>query len=682
MKKKGFSVVICLIISILLEIFLFNYKHWISLGEEEILNDNVVMGESYQDNGDGTYTVTSGADISIYIPKISEELTSSYIKIEDVSSVDDIRKPIRIWQYVTDEASHYEYGLPAKDIWAQEARSSYTIYHLYGKCTGLRILPNISSDTVVKVEVILNPVIPIFFSWVRMGAVFMLLSLFWLFRPGSFIYKIEFNMLRPLVRRGIIVVLFFIHTGLFWFLADINPAFTWGAPAHHQQYQKLAEALKEGSAALLETPPVSLQEMDNPYDSAYRDDVVAAHGESYAWDTAYYNGKYYVYFGVVPAVLFYFPYYVLTGSHLPNYMVIFISSVLYMIGLLGVLREVARKWFPKISLGIWLLATELTLLGSGIIYLVKRPDIYNVPILLGMALGLLGTMCFLKAEKEEKLSPRLLGLGTFWVALVAGCRPQLLLFAIIPVILFRKQLFSVGFYRSANGKKSVLAVAVPLLVIGGLLMYYNFIRFGSPFDFGANYNLTTNDMRYRGWVWERIPLGVFELLFEPMTFGTEFPFAQIIYTDSQYMGQTIQEYTVGGVMATHFFAWFALLSLIIGKNVKKQFSTPWLLSIGCLLSAIVIAAADTEMAGILWRYQIDLSIFIMMAATLACWIICSHEKIAGSSLKGYVIGAVLLCMAWELVFQCTTFFVDTSNSLQQMRPDLFVQAKYLIAFWL
>ncbi len=682
MKKKGFSIVICLIISVLLEMFLFNYKHWISLGGKESSNDNVVLGESYQDNGDGTYTVTSGTDISIYISEINEELISSYIRIEDVSSGDDKANAIRIWQYVTDESSYYEYGLPAKDIWAQEVRSSYTIYHLYGKCTGLRILPNISSDTVVKVEVILNPVIPIFFSWGRMGAVFVLLSLFWLFRPSSFIYKIDFNTLRPSVRRGIIVMLFLIHTGLFWFLADINPAFTWGAPEHHKQYQKLAEAFKEGSPALLETPPVSLQEMDNPYDSAYREDIVASHGESYAWDTAYYNGKYYVYFGVVPAVLFFFPYYVLTGSHLPNYIVIFISSVLYLIGLLGVLREVARKWFPQISLGIWLLATELTLLGGGIIYLVKRPDIYNVPILLGMALGLLGTMCFLKAEKEEKLSPQLLGLGTFLVALVAGCRPQLLLFAIIPIILFRKQLFSVGFYRSANGKKSVLAVAVPLLVIGGFLMYYNYIRFGSPFDFGANYNLTTNDMRYRGWVWERIPLGVFELLLEPMTFGTEFPFAQIIYTSSQYMGQTIQEYTVGGVMATHFFAWFALLPLFIHKNVKKQFSTPWLLAIGCLISAIVIAVADTEMAGILWRYQIDLSIFIMLAATLACWMLCSHEKIAGSSLKGYVICAVLLCMVWELVFQCTTFFVDTSNSLQQMRQDLFVQAKYLIAFWL
>lgn len=29
-------------------------------------------------------------------------------------------------------------------------------------------------------------------------------------------------------------------------------------------------------------------------------------------------------------------------------------------------------------------------------------------------------------------------------------------------------------------------------------MWYNAARFGSPFDFGANYNLTSNDMTRRG----------------------------------------------------------------------------------------------------------------------------------------------------------------------------------------
>ncbi|MCO7109522.1 hypothetical protein NIA69_10595 [Gemmiger formicilis] len=45
-------------------------------------------------------------------------------------------------------------------------------------------------------------------------------------------------------------------------------------------------------------------------------------------------------------------------------------------------------------------------------------------------------------------------------------------------------------------------------------MWYNAARFGSPFDFGANYNLTGNDMTQRGFNAVRIGPAVFTSLFE------------------------------------------------------------------------------------------------------------------------------------------------------------------------
>jgi len=52
-----------------------------------------------------------------------------------------------------------------------------------------------------------------------------------------------------------------------------------------------------------------------------------------------------------------------------------------------------------------------------------------------------------------------------------------------------------------------------VLVAAGL-MWYNAARFGSPFDFGANYNLTGNDMTQRGFNAVRIGPAVFTSLFE------------------------------------------------------------------------------------------------------------------------------------------------------------------------
>ena len=88
-------------------------------------------------------------------------------------------------------------------------------------------------------------------------------------------------------------------------------------------------------------------------------------------------------------------------------------------------------------------------------------------------------------------------------------------------------------------------------------MYYNYARFGSVFDFGASYNLTTNDMRYRGWVWGRIPYGIFVYLFQPVKLTTDFPFMETLFASTHYMGITIQEFTPGGLFATHLFAWLA-----------------------------------------------------------------------------------------------------------------------------
>lgn len=60
--------------------------------------------------------------------------------------------------------------------------------------------------------------------------------------------------------------------------------------------------------------PLLLQ-MDNPYDPQARVDL----GVDYRWDTAYYHGHYYMYFGVVPVFLLFLPFRLITGMSLTTY---------------------------------------------------------------------------------------------------------------------------------------------------------------------------------------------------------------------------------------------------------------------------------------------------------------------------------------------------------------------------
>ena len=51
---------------------------------------------------------------------------------------------------------------------------------------------------------------------------------------------------------------------------------------------------------------------------------------------------------------------------------------------------------------------------------------------------------------------------------------------------------------TAAGAREFICLLAPYFVVAAGLMWYNWARFGSPTDFGANYNLTVHDMPKRG----------------------------------------------------------------------------------------------------------------------------------------------------------------------------------------
>ena len=74
------------------------------------------------------------------------------------------------------------------------------------------------------------------------------------------------------------------------------------------QYGTLAHSLLNGRLDLEQDPPAAMQEMANPYDTAARQQAAP----DALWDVAYYQGRYYVYFGVIPCLLFQLPFEALT----------------------------------------------------------------------------------------------------------------------------------------------------------------------------------------------------------------------------------------------------------------------------------------------------------------------------------------------------------------------------------
>ena len=90
---------------------------------------------------------------------------------------------------------------------------------------------------------------------------------------------------------------------------------------------------EKGKLYLNEEPPDTVKNMENPYDTLLRDYLCNESGESYYVDYAYYNGKYYVYFGALPVLLLFLPYYIITGTHLSILGVISVIGIFFVVSI-------------------------------------------------------------------------------------------------------------------------------------------------------------------------------------------------------------------------------------------------------------------------------------------------------------------------------------------------------------
>ena len=662
---------------LLAEIFIFNYRHFESLFHEEITDYGLIVSDALIRQKDGSYLVGEG-EAYLEFTQIDRRLDTLFFDVEPEGREEETYEPVSLNQWARDESHEEYYGLPARQIWHGQKRSQYLTYHFYGLCKSLRLSLGLRPGERIRLRFALNPVIPLFFSWYRVLFLLILFAFLYGFRPSSRIWRVPFLELKAGRKAAFIGFL----VGNFLFLqviSGLNPFFQQESVVHQQQYQSLARAFANGQLSLLEEPGEALKGMENPYDLGHRHRVLGEAGEDYRWDHAYYEGKYYVYFGVVPVVLFYLPYYLLTGEDLHNRPVILIGAFLVLAGIMGLVLQIIRRWFPKTSAGAWFLLTELVALCSNLIYMCKRTDLYTVPIIMGLGFGLLGLWHFQCARREDgSYETGKIAMGSFLLALVAGCRPQLFLLAAPGAVILGKDFFAPSRLRTRQGLCRLAALALPMAAVALPLMCYNFARFGSVFDFGANYNLCFNDMRRRGFVWDRIPLGIWAYLFAPVKTVLDFPFVEANYFNPSYLGVTITEATYGGLFAVSPFFLTVPVRFLAGKRFRC--GSAFALAAASLAAGFVILLADTEMSGILMRYFSDFAIFFGIAALLS-WL-ALYDQAGSGTARRLMRLFLVVCLLAAAVYQSCIFFLDTGEALMDLRRDLFSFAKYQVMFWL
>ncbi len=261
---------------------------------------------------------------------------------------------------------------------------------------------------------------------------------------------------------------------------SISPLYNGEIPQHRSQYEDLTESFFNGHLYLDYEVDEKLLAMENPYDPQARIDNEVP----FRWDSAFYQGKYYMYFGVVPVLLLFLPYRLITGTVLAGYAATWVFLMIAIAGIYQLFYRFTLRFHKNFPLLLYLLGSFTFSLMS-IWYCIDCPQLYCTAISSAIAMEVWSLCFFFESvymETKENKQIVLAFFGALFGALSFGCRPTIALgnLLVIPMLItYFKE-------KKITGKlvgKLALA-ASPYLVVAVGLMIYNFIRFDSPLEFG------------------------------------------------------------------------------------------------------------------------------------------------------------------------------------------------------
>jgi len=515
-------------------------------------------------------------------------------------------------------------------------------------------------------EVVINKPIPFYFSGLRLFVVSLLFfALFALVnkdlraKAAYYLFECRFD---PKNRKQNAV---YVCTVALLILFSGVCVYTSATVTRYHQYSKhLVDALIAGRTYLDYGNPEKLLILERPYDRQCR----IANDYNEVTDWAWYKGKYYCYFGVVPAALLYVPYKLITGDYLTDYTGVFLFSALAVILLALLWRHCAKKYMRDIRYAFYLLALPTLFFASGISIALRFPTLYSIVQCAGFMFVVAGVLLLLKSTDHEKINYLKLFFACLCLALVFGCRPNMgLASLLVPVILWKRRSW-----------KLCAFVLLPYALVAIPLCVYNYVRFDSIFEFGAIYNLTSYNLALNlrqnilGKVIRVLMCSAY-YLFCPNQFSINFPFVSIAKMAQEEHVSCGFVYYISDVCGIiNFPIVFFLVYLF--KNIfnKNRPDTFYVLFTSLIVAFALIVLNSTVVANVLARYSFDFAIFVIFPSLFCAYYWCGNaENIGGggggvddsSALKNrlsitYVLIAVSIFVGLFISVKASSLFGD------------------------
>ena len=525
-----------------------------------------------------------------------------------------------------------------------------------------------SGNSAILTSITFNSPLSFYFSPLRFG-VYALSILFFAYLP-SFIKKAkrsEPNKIPYLAIGGIATAFLFTVSILVFanpssFMTSY-PIDTWALHAHNGTatgktdiFVSMFDAFRKGRIDLDLEVDSKLLSLSNPWDPNER----TSSGAKYYWDHAFYNGKYYSYYGPAPVILVSFPFYFLSGCNyvLTAFGLEAIGMAFLIPAFLLLLLEIFRTVQKRVRWGQYVFFAAIGLVTAMTISAITFKDgsyhegIYHVPDIYGLAFFDLFFFFVLRAYREEKLRGVQLAFAGFFFVCLVFTRPNLFLGAILALPFLLALLFEKG---KPFGKRvlSFVPMFVILTIGGALCCVYNYARFDSILEFGQSYQLNVTDQRNLTYSLKKLLPTFFHFYAQGGNFYDAFPFISCTVKRYDFETTALAPYVSSyyGLMGVPLF-WLSFLTPYAFHNDERKALTwfGWIFPFFLFLFAFTTYSK----AGICPRYLIEFYHLATLASFFALLQLEEKAKEKPGEIFLHGVGYVLLLLG-GFVCLCLSF---------------------------
>lgn len=404
-------------------------------------------------------------------------------------------------------------------------------------------------------------------------------------------------------------------------------------PHYSNMIHDQASAFLAGQLHLLRNPSPELLAAPNPFDPSLV--------HLWIWDAMLYKGKFYIYWGPVPPFIAAATYKLFSVSSINDA----VWSFAYLVGRLlagtGVLVLVWKHLAhtpPR-----WMLALGILVIGfaAPIPSMLTRGAIYEVAIAAAqffIAVSLLFATLALVQRHADRRAYMYLTLSGCALGLALGSRASHL----FAVVFFSVVTAGVFTYRHRQRLEirglmwSGVALLGPVMCAVLGLAIYNWVRFDSPFEYGAKYHLSYSPAQVGS---KYVLYNIWTYLTRPLQFSETFPFVDVPWVNIHavktlfplpepyfYSGEPVP----GALYVYPFFflgillaCWYAYQSWSQWRFRINQWSLPrerhieaWILLVG-LGCAVLSMVPVLMMFCSIMRYLADMILMISLAVMIA-----------------------------------------------------------------